>query len=77
MIKINNTEARQGVEPLSPEDLTKLVNFYNFDFDKFPPNYEPVVYTQRLIDSYQNLQHFWDVVGGWEGYNKLLTTGNP
>lgn len=68
MIHLNNTEARQKVEPLNTYHIEKSVAIINSK--EFHSDEEKYV-LQNLIDSYQNLQHFWDVVGGWEGYNKL------
>lgn len=79
MIKLNNTEARQGVKPLSSDELHNAVTLMNLFLKQggFNPLPIEIENWQNMLDSYQNLQHFWDVVGGWEGYNKLLATGKP
>lgn len=73
MINLNNTEARQNVEPLTAKDLNNAVilmnQFLKYGFDA---NRNEIGNWQRMVDSYQNLQHFWDVVGGWEGLNNKV-----
>jgi len=72
MITLNNTEQRQYVKPLTSKQLNDTIKYIN-DTKKYCAvklNNQGEPLTQRLIDSYQNLQHFWDVVGGWEGLEK-------
>lgn len=73
MIKLNNTEARQNVEPLHQDQLQYMCESMSQSFSMKPNS---IIMGQRLIDSYQNLQHFWDVVGGWEGLDKVKTLQN-
>lgn len=67
MITLNNTEARQGIKPLSPDELHNAVTLINLFLKQggFNPLQIEIENLQNMLDSYQNLQHFWDVVGGW------------
>lgn len=85
-ITYNNPERckeRENVVPPTIEEMKDLIGVLNQhlfllenqgifmeDIEKLSKVY------QRHIDHYSNLQHFYDVVGGWEGYEKLLRS-NP
>lgn len=71
MIQLNHPY-RPNVKPLSNTELMAFCNLINryFGYGE-EPYIEDLDLSQSLISSYQNLQHFWDVSGGWDGLNKL------
>lgn len=76
MITYNSPEhakERQNVFPLTKTDTINVVSDLN-TLIAFASRYvsiallpEQVEQIQRLVDHHANLQHFHDVVGGWEG----------
>lgn len=68
MIQLNHPQ-RQDAKPLTTEQLTQITDGLNYVMRNAAEDAFDLV--QRLISSYQNLQHFWDVVGGWEGLEQL------
>lgn len=65
----NRAKQRQSIEPLTEHDLKAIVS----DLNQGVIRNEDI---QRLIDEYENLKHFYTVVGGWEGYERLLGVSN-
>lgn len=75
MLNYNSTDpehikARQNVVPPSVEEVSIAVNRINRALRDFiePHQYEVI---QLLLHDYQNKSHFYDVVGGWDGLNRL------
>lgn len=74
MLTINNPEhakQRAKVKPLTLEDEQKIVLCLNMCIDDELPT--TIRYLQRLIHNYENYRHFFEVVGGWEGYEKIVS----
>lgn len=83
MIQLNHPD-RRNVTPFTNnqlEDSQYIINralifMDNNDYPLTDNHYlsdkDCISMLQNLISSYQNLQHFWHVVGGWDGLNKLL-----
>lgn len=74
MLNYNSTDpehikARQNVVPPSVEEIEILTSHLN----SILPHYGSIIIEtlQRLLHDHQHKSHFYDVVGGWEGYNKL------
>ena len=65
----NRTKERQNSERLTDDEMNVLIAHLN----NIMPSYGYVITErlQRLIDYHQNLQHFYDVAGGWDGLLKL------
>lgn len=59
---------RQNVLPPTVEEIKNFCLNVGFLFSLSP---ELKGILQRLLNHHQNLQHFHDVVGGWEGLNRL------
>lgn len=82
MIQLNHPD-REKVKPLSKYELENSEYVINkalkvMDNNDYPltdnsslSDKDCICILQNLISSYQNLQHFWDVAGGWEGLNAL------
>lgn len=67
-------KSRQNVVPPSVEEMEKIVNeieealYFSLMDKRLRHSLELF---QRLIYDYQNKSHFYDVVGGWDGLNRL------
>lgn len=82
MIQLNHPQ-RQDAKPLTQEEFnntTVIINrclkvMGNFDYPLSPnekiSDIDSINLLQNFVNSYQNLQHFWDVVGGWDGLERI------
>ncbi|HYE68029.1 MAG TPA: hypothetical protein VEA58_05415 [Anaerovoracaceae bacterium] len=61
-------KARQESKPLELEEVHELVSFLDTNM-KNNPVFAGLL--QRLIFDYENLKHFFNVVGGWEGLENI------
>lgn len=74
MIQLNHPD-REKVKPLSVSELNDCATLIDITMNTHEeivgamPNNRGML--QNLISSYQNLQHFYDVAGGWDGLAAL------
>lgn len=82
-----HAKQRAEVKHLTLEEQTEAVNSINNLFKALRfidnPAVNEIMYQterngglyllQRLIYKYENYRHFFEVVGGWEGFNKIVS----
>ena len=73
----NRAKERQEAKAPTHEEIIEAVDIFN-KLIKFTDKYksvqlfrEEIALLQSILDHYQNLQHFYDVAGGWGGLERL------